>query len=381
MSNASGSQTELIDLDQIDDVRDAVHRAVAALVQGGVVGLSTEAGPILVVNALHSHSLALIQEGSGPAIDSASRRILLSSHEAVPDWIPGLAPTHARLLRRAWPGTTVFSFEANWRQGLAGHLPGNLVERMTPAGYLSFGMPRTLFCRQVLSLLPCPLLAVDSGDDDDYAGFGPPVLVFRSKTTDSRTRGTHVRISNQDVAIERPGAISAEELAQMKSTSLLFVCTGNTCRSPMAEALCKILLSEKLVCSSDQLSSRGYLVHSAGIFASHGSPAAGHAVDVVRSRGGSLANHASRRLSLELIEQADHIIPMTAEHLELILDIAPEAEAKCRLLHPLGEDVDDPYGSDRDNYHRKAVEIENYLRPIVERLVAESGSPPKPTEA
>ena len=97
-------------------------------------------------------------------------------------------------------------------------------------------------------------------------------------------------------------------------------------------------------------------------------PAAAHAIDVVRARGGSLDHHASRQVTVDLVRHADHIITMTGDHLESLLDHVPEAAPRTRLLHPDGGDVADPVGSDRDTYLQTAHAIEDYLERLLDEL-------------
>jgi protein-tyrosine phosphatase len=154
----------------------------------------------------------------------------------------------------------------------------------------------------------------------------------------------------------------------MAGTILLFICTGNTCRSPMAEALCKARLADRLGCAIEDLEARGFVVISAGLSAIEGQPAASHAAEVVRTRGGSLRSHASRRITPELVHHADAIITMTRDHRDTLLAHAPEAADRVRLLDPLGDDVDDPIGADRATYLRTADAIEAHLAHLLDDL-------------
>ena len=110
----------------------------------------------------------------------------------------------------------------------------------------------------------------------------------------------------------------------------------------MAEAICKVLLARRLRCPVDQLERRGFVVRSAGMSATAGDPAAPHAVNVIRAMGGSLENHRSRKISANLVRQADVIFAMTIDHLDELLRAIPEVEPRTFLLDPDGGDVARP---------------------------------------
>ena len=150
-------------------------------------------------------------------------------------------------------------------------------------------------------------------------------MVVDAGPTHYQNFATVVRIDDDRWSIERQGVIDAATLAETSSLIILFVCTGNTCRSPMAEAICKVLLARRLGCPIDELERRGFVVRSAGVAATNGVPAAANAVDVVRALGGSLENHRSRRIAASFVRQADCIFAMTIDHLDDLLGSMPEA--------------------------------------------------------
>ena len=150
-------------------------------------------------------------------------------------------------------------------------------------------------------------------------------MVIDAGPTQYQKFATVVKIDEDRWTIEREGVIDAATLAESSSLIILFVCTGNTCRSPMAEAICKVLLARRLGCPVDQLEQRGFVVRSAGVSAATGEPAATHAIDVVRALGGSLENHRSRRIAANLVRQADCIFAMTVDHLDALLEPYPRS--------------------------------------------------------
>jgi len=118
----------------------------------------------------------------------------------------------------------------------------------------------------------------------------------------------------------------------MSKKQILFLCTGNICRSPMAEGIFKKYLAEKLCCRVDDLDSIGYKVTSAGIIGMSGFPASDEAVTACATKGIDIRAHRNRGLSEELINESDFIYAMGQVHLRKILDLRPDAASKCVLL-------------------------------------------------
>ena len=126
---------------------------------------------------------------------------------------------------------------------------------------------------------------------------------------------------------------------------ILFVCTGNTCRSPMAEFYFRALCKE---CGRPEFSAG-----SAGISAAGGEPISQGAAAVLSLYGISSSGFRSRCLSAGEVEKADLILTMTNGHLEMVKEKFPQAKAKTRLLLEFLDapgDIPDPYGGPIEQY-------------------------------
>lgn len=149
---------------------------------------------------------------------------------------------------------------------------------------------------------------------------------------------------------------------------LLFVCTGNTCRSPLAESMFRKLLAERLGCTEHELPGEGFFIASAGLLAAYGLPAALESLTLAEEFGLSLARHRSRPLTDDLLDRSDLIFAMTAGHRDAILAARPDLADRVHLLSREGLDIADPIGGGPAEYERCRSEIERELLVIVENL-------------
>lgn len=150
---------------------------------------------------------------------------------------------------------------------------------------------------------------------------------------------------------------------------LLFVCTGNTCRSPMAEVIAQRLAESR---GLDDLR-----VSSAGTSAWEGAPASDASLLVAMEQGLDLNGHRARVLSREILATADLVLAMGPHHLERVAALG--AEGKAHLITDFASHgaqagpVADPFGGDLDVYRATFAELTAIIERVLDRVAAERG--------
>jgi len=146
---------------------------------------------------------------------------------------------------------------------------------------------------------------------------------------------------------------------------VLFVCTGNTCRSPMCEGYFRKLCQEAGLKDVEAI--------SAGVFAEPGGKASSVALSTMKDYGVDLAAHCSRPLDKELLDAADIVVALSTGHRFQVGRISPKALAKTKLLLEFADkpamDVADPFGGSQETYSACFEEMKPALHNLLLEII------------
>lgn len=144
---------------------------------------------------------------------------------------------------------------------------------------------------------------------------------------------------------------------------ILFICTGNTCRSPMAEALLNHKVPE-------------FKVQSAGIYAGENERANQYAIEVLKDAG-ITCHHTSQSVTNELLNWADLVLTMTVQHKQLLVMQYPDDQEKYFTLKEyvydadsstMNDDISDPFGGELPIYQETFKELDTYIELLINKL-------------
>ena len=353
-----------------DQMKEIVARAATTLEAGGLVVFPTETVYGIAASAASARGVDALRSFKDRP-DGQPFTIHLPNPSQAGRYVDVSRPPLRRLIEKAFPGpiTLVVDVEEAVIEekldadGLSRDLRGRLYHENT----VGLRCPDMPVARQVLAAVEAPVVAssanlrgqpppMDAQAAADAVGDSAGLIIdggrcrYAKPSTIVRVGLVHGRLK---LTVERSGVYDERYIRKLLRWTVVFVCSGNTCRSPMAEGLAKRVLAEKRGLGIDDLESAGIRVVSAGASAAPGMAASPEAVDVMRRVGVDLAKHRSQPLRPELIHEADAIFCMTRAHRHEVLRLAPSAEEKAVQLDPTG-DIDDPIGFDDTVYMRCA---------------------------
>lgn len=274
-----------------------------------------------------------------------------------------------RLIRRLWPGPLTLV--------VPGH-KGAFVGLRAPDHPAAVRLVREAGC-QILATSANPSGQAPATDPETAAAYfsGAVEALISAGDTKLRSASTVVRVSASGLELLREGHIPFDTVRMAAAYTVMFVCTGNLCRSPMAEGILKALVAERLGVGLPDVLDHGIRIISAGTAGIVDEPATIHAVEAAGGWGADIGDHLSRALTPTLVQHSCRILAATRRHTRRVLEMWPEAESKTRLILPGNEDLDDPFGQILAVYRLTAMRIREalvgYADALVSRLAAGRG--------
>jgi len=360
-----------------EQLEKLIGEAVSALRKGGIVAFPTD--------TVYGIGADFQNESAVKKVFNVKERerdkpltLLLSDLNELAHYVNRVAKTAEKLIKTFWPGPLTLIFKAS------GTVPGYLLGPDSTIGTRMTGNETTIALIKGLGNALAATSANLSGseplrsasevsssfrDKIDYVlpGFcspAPPSVVLN--------------LSKFPPKLERGGSISPLLLARTMQRKvrlgngvffrILIVCTGNACRSPMAEGMLKMMTPELL--------RKKLIVASAGTAPLEGGPPTTSAVQATRELGTDISGVVSRQLKPEMISSADLILTMEQAHRDRVAELVPEAWQKTHLLKGYGQtgvptferEIRDPIGMPLGFYRKTARLIQSSLKGVVAEL-------------
>ncbi|MDA1193973.1 MAG: L-threonylcarbamoyladenylate synthase [Planctomycetota bacterium] len=334
-----------------------LERAGTLLRNGGLVAFPTETVYGIAVAA---HVPAAVErlyalKGRDP---TKPMTMMVAGLGPVHERCPQIPPKAMQLMKRFWPGSLTLVLPTLHADGSA-------------AGLIGFRYPAHPLAQGLVKAAGVPLLVPSanlSGQPPATTAEGVLLqfpdqldLIIDGGPAERGLASTVVKVEGDEVTVLREGAIPERRIDQPHYAHVLFVCAGNTDRSPLAAALLSRRLATALSCTEAELEDRGFIVRSAGLAAEPDRRASRRSRQVAREFGEpvvELEAHRSRRLTQDMLLQATRIVCMERAQRDEILAFFPHRVRDVFLLDPEGGDIADPAGQGVGTYRRLARRLD-----------------------
>ena len=371
-------KTKVIKLDANNPDTAKITEAARQIDSGALVAFPTETvyGIACTVN---NESLSRLNSLKDRAPDK-HYTLHIGQKTDLKNYLPAVGLRAQKLINKTWPGplTIVFEMENHQIEEQRKILEPEVFENLYKNNSIGIRCPDNTIASILLQKTTKPVVAPSANmtgkppavdADQVLAYFSDQIeLVLDAGPCKYKKSSAVVKITKKGMEVLRPGLYSQAYIDAVSTVKFLFVCTGNICRSPMAEGICRKYLAEKLHCKVDHLEKMGYKVSSAGVMDAPGIPASPEAVNACAAKGIDLTSHRSQTLSQSLIEETDFIFALSQMHCQHIMAFSSSAAEKCLLL-AANKDISDPIGQSQQVYNDCAETIEKAVKERIGELV------------
>lgn len=370
--------TEVIRLSDNPSLKTIREKTTEALRAGKLVVFPTETVYGLGVLASNQEAVLRLMSAKGRQKGHAVP-VAISGYRALRHYSPDIDPVSERLARRCWPGPITIISDATSPKSRFAPLSDEVKEVIMPCGTVGYRVPNHPVFLEILRELDEPVLLTSANltgeppavsAEQAMVGLGDrPDLIIDDGVACFQRPSTVVAANGNKINVIREGVYPKDKIKRMTVKIILFVCTGNTCRSPMAEMICANLIAKRLHCDVADLESNGYVIMSAGVAALPGAPASLEAIEVMKAWGISLEQHQTQPLTEDILRFADRIYVMGRAHKEAICGQWPDHADRISLLRDDETDIRDPLGGDFNVYNSCAKQIEAELEKNLDEIL------------
>ena len=347
--------TKVVKLDPLHPDHHAIKEAASIVAKGGLVIIPTETVYGIAANMFDVQALARLYEIKQRPKEKPFT-VHIDEKIRIEEFATRIPVSAYKLVDKFWPGplTVILKSKDGGTVGL--RLPDNRIARdiiaearipvVCPSANISGKPAATSFQEALRDLNGLVDFAVDGG----VSTWG--------------VESTVVDLTGEQIQILREGAVKKEEIESVaKKKNVLFICTGNTCRSLMAAKLFEKMLKDK---NRDDVQ-----VLSAGIILLPGMGPAAGARELLKKEGIDVSDYRSQKVTREMIKKSDFILAMEKIHEEHILHMAPEVQKRLFLLKEFAKiddgklDIVDPIGRPIEAYASTLAIIREALERII----------------